>query len=131
MTGTLWVSEEPSERLVREQVLTSLHRVAHVHEHGHARTLRGLMAQEGRVMARAGCAGPTLDPDDLEYTRHVLEPLLVATDMRTHIECLFGDAAGATLGFTPRGLSDRAGLALALNDARAAGVPRRAGPGSE
>lgn len=120
VTGTLWVSEPPSEQLVREQVLTALYRVAHVHEHGHARSLGELMAQEGRVMARAGCTGPTLDPDDLEYTRHVLEPLLGATDMRTQIECLYGDAAGATLGFTPRGLSDRAGLALALHDARAA-----------
>ncbi len=31
---------------------------------------------------------------------------------------LFGDAAGKTLGFTPRGLSRGAGLALALHDAR-------------
>jgi hypothetical protein len=38
--------------------------------------------------------------------------------MRTAIECLFGDAAGQTLGFTPRGLSPWAGLALALHDAR-------------
>jgi hypothetical protein len=30
----------------------------------------------------------------------------------------FGDAAGRTLGFTPRGLSPWAGLALALHDAR-------------
>jgi hypothetical protein len=38
--------------------------------------------------------------------------------MRTCIECLFGDAATRTLGFTPRGLSPWAGLALALHDAR-------------
>jgi hypothetical protein len=31
----------------------------------------------------------------------------------------YGDKADATLGFTPRGLSDRAGLAHALHDARA------------
>jgi hypothetical protein len=117
LTGTLWASETPSARLVREQLLTALHRAAHVHEHGHARTLRELMAQEGHVMARAGCAGPTLDPEDLEYTRLVLEPFLDATDMRTGVECLYGDAAGRSLGFTPRGLSDRAGLALALHDA--------------
>jgi hypothetical protein len=116
VTGTLWASEPPSVRLVREQVLTSLYRVAHVHEHGHAKTLRELMAQEGLVMARAVCEGPALDPEDLEYTRHVIAPLLDATDMRTAVECLYGDAAGATLGFTPRGLSDRAGLALAFHD---------------
>ena len=32
---------------------------------------------------------------------------------------LFGDEAARTLGFTPRGLSPQAGLALALHDARA------------
>ena len=37
---------------------------------------------------------------------------------RTCIECLFGDEPGRTLGFTPRGLSPWAGLALALHDAR-------------
>ena len=42
----------------------------------------------------------------------------LADDMRTAIECLFGDAAGRTLGFTPRGLSPWAGLALALHDAQ-------------
>ena len=115
----LWVSEPATAQVVREEVLTTLYRAAHVRRHGHARTLRELMAQEGRVMAEAGCTTPTLDAEDLEYTRWVLEPFLDATDMRTHIECLFGDAAGRTLGFTPRGLSHRAGLALALHDARA------------
>jgi hypothetical protein len=41
---------------------------------------------------------------------------LDADDTRTCIECLFGDAASRTLGFTPRGLSPWAGLAL--HDAR-------------
>src|SRR5438874_1480882 len=70
--------------------------------HGPARKLRDRLAQEGHIMALAGCTGPVLDADD----------------MRTAIECLFGDAAGRTLGFTPRGLSPWAGLALALHDAR-------------
>ena len=69
-------------------------------------------------MARAGCTGPVLDEEDIAYTREVLRPFLNAEDKRTAIECLFGDAAGRTLGFTPRGLSPWAGLALALHDAR-------------
>jgi hypothetical protein len=76
------------------------------------------MTQEGAVLAAAGCTAPTLEPDDRDYTRGVIEPFLDATDMRTAVECLFGDAAGATLGFTPRGLSPWAGIALALHDAR-------------
>jgi hypothetical protein len=69
-------------------------------------------------MALAGCSGPTLDAEDIAYTREVLSPYLDADDMRTCIECLFGDAAARTLGFTPRGLTPWAGLALALHDAR-------------
>jgi hypothetical protein len=50
--------------------------------------------------------------------RGVLIPYLDADDMRTCVECPFGNGSGRTLGFTPRGLSPWAGLALALHDAR-------------
>jgi hypothetical protein len=103
--GVLWSSEAPTERAVREAVLMAAHRVAYMRQHGRARTLRDMLVQEGRVMAAAGCAGPVLDAEDLAYTREVLAPFLGAGDKRTAIECLFGDAAGRTLGFTPRGLS--------------------------
>jgi hypothetical protein len=117
--GVLWSSEVPTERAVREAVLTAAYRVAYQHRHGPARTLRDMLAQEGQVLALAGCTGPVLDTEDIAYTRDLLAPFLSAEDMRTCIECLFGDAAGRTLGFTPRGLSSWAGLALALHDARA------------
>ena len=120
LTGVLWSSEAPSERAVREAILTAAHRVAYMHQHGPARTLREMLAQEGQVLALAGCSGPTLDAEDIAYTREVLIPYLDADDMRTCIECLFGDAAAGTLGFTPTGLSPWAGLALALHDARLA-----------
>lgn len=70
-------------------------------------------------MAAVGCTGPVLDPEDIDYTREVLVPFLDAEDKRTCMECLFGDEPGSTLGFTPRGLSPWAGLALALHDAYA------------
>src|SRR5262245_14240393 len=113
--GALWSSEPATESAVRESTKAAVYRMAYVQRHGLARTLRDKMAQEGQVMAAAGCTGPTLDEEDLAYTREVLAPFLDADDMRTAIECLFGDAAGATLGFTPRGLSPGAGLALALD----------------
>jgi hypothetical protein len=34
-----------------------------MHQHGPARTLREMLAQEGQVMALAGCSGPTLDAE--------------------------------------------------------------------
>jgi hypothetical protein len=116
--GMLWSSEPASEQAVREAILTPVYRTAYVRRHGPARTLRDMLIQEGRVMTMAGCEGPALDDDDIEYTREVLQPYLDACDKRTMIECLFGDPAGATLGFTPRGLSRWAGLALGLHDAR-------------
>jgi hypothetical protein len=118
--GVLWSSEPASERAVREAVLTAVYRTAYVRRHGPPTTLREILAQEGQVMVRAGCAEPALDAEDIEYTREVLAPYLDAADKRTIMECLFGDGPGATLGFTPRGLSPWAGLALALNDAREA-----------
>ncbi len=117
VTGGLWSSEPASERSVREAFLSAVYRTALVQRHGPARTLRELLAQEGRAMAMAGCVGPCLDEEDLAYTREVLSPLLDLDDKRTAIECLFGDAAARSLGFTPRGLSPWAGLALALHDA--------------
>lgn len=119
IVGAVWTSEVPAERAVREAILTAAYRIGYVHRHGPARTLRDMLAQEGAVMAQAGCSGPVLDAEDLAYTREVMTPFLEATDMPTAVECLFGDAAARTLGFTPRGLSPWAGLALALHDAYA------------
>src|SRR5262249_47912666 len=121
VTGVLWSSEAPSVQSVRETMLAAVYRTAYIQRNGHASTIREMLAQEGSVMAQAGCTGPTLEDEDIAYTRDVLAPFLDAKDMRTCIECLFGDAAGRTLGFTPRGLSPWAGLALALADARARG----------
>jgi hypothetical protein len=125
LSGVLWSSEAATERAVREAILTAAHRHAYVHRHGLARNLRELLAQEGRVMAMAGCSGPALGAEDLAYTREVLTAYLDADDMRTCIECLFGDAAARTLGFTPTGLSPWAGLALALHDAGVAKTPNQ------
>lgn len=118
IAGVLWSSETPTPKRVRQTIRTAIYRAAYVQKHGPAKTLHDMLAQEGFAMARGGCTEPTLDKDDLEYTREVLRPYLQARDMRTAIECLFGDEPGRTLGFTPRGLSPWAGLALALSDAR-------------
>ncbi len=126
ITVLLWTSEPPSAEAVREEVQAAVFRQAHVEEHGVARTLGERMAQEGYALAMAGCTRPALDADDLEYTRAVLAPYLDEPDMRRTIECLYGDAAGRTLGFEPCGLSHRAGLALALDDARQSLVPAHA-----
>jgi hypothetical protein len=119
LTAVLWSSEPASERAVREAVLSTVYRTAYMQRHGRPRHLRDMLVQEGHVMTAAGCTGPTLDEEDIAYTREVLAPFLDVEDKRTCMECLFGDAPGRTLGFTPRGLSPWAGLALAFYEARA------------
>jgi hypothetical protein len=114
----LWSSEVPDAAAIREEVLTSVHRAAYIGRHGMATSLSGILAQEGAAMARAGCVEPHLAPDDLEYTRAVIEPLLGATEHSIIIPCLFGDEAATSLGYRPQGLSPRAGFALALHQAR-------------
>ena len=117
VVGLVWTSERARRRTVIEEVRAVVHRVAHVQEHGPAVTLGQMLAQEGRATARAGCVTPALDADDLAYTREVIEPLRDATDRATIMACLFGDEAATSLGYRPQGLSERAGLALALQDA--------------
>ena len=118
ITGTLWTSETPSEQATREETLTAVYRAAHIQQHGFAATLGEIMAQEGYAMAMAGCSKPSLDEDELEYTRAVIAPKLDTKDYPIVITSLFGDVAAAALGYPPLGLSERAGFALALSDAR-------------
>jgi len=117
--AVLWSSEPASETAVREAILTAIYRAAYLSKNGFAPTLRDMLAQEGEVMACAGCTEPVLSEADLDATRAILEPFLDDDDKRIVIECMFGDEPASTLGFTPRGLRPWAGLALALHDARA------------
>ncbi|MBO0724746.1 MAG: hypothetical protein J2P52_04020 [Blastocatellia bacterium] len=117
ITGALWTSETPSAQATREEALTAVYRAAYIQQHGFATTLREMMAQEGYAMAMAGCAEPSLDDDEIEYTREVIAPNLGSKDYPIIITGLFGDVAAASLGYAPLGLGDRAGFALALSDA--------------
>jgi hypothetical protein len=118
VVGLLWTSEAASADTARSEALSAAFRAAHLVTRPLARTLDEMLTQEGSVMALAGCTTPTLDPDDLEYTREVIETHRGAKDRATVMACLFGDAAARALGYPPQGLSERAGLALALHDAR-------------
>lgn len=116
--GLLWTSEGYTAEAIREEMLTSLFRAAYIRRHGEAQTLAERMAQEGWAMAQAGCREPALDAEDLAYTREVLEPLRDSREIPVILPALFGDAAARELGYTPLGISPRAGLALALAEER-------------
>ena len=125
LVGILWTSEPASAQNVRDSVLTSIYRADYLQTHAAPNTLGEMLDQEGYAMARAGCTTPQLDDDDLAYTRSVIKPHLGATDRATVIACLFGDTAAKALGYPPQGLSERAGLALALSNARTETLARR------
>jgi hypothetical protein len=59
-----------------------------------------------------------LDDVDLAYTAQVIKPHLDTTDYPTLFACLYGDGAANSVGYPPLGLSERAGFALALEEAR-------------
>ena len=114
----LWASEVPSKQKVQEETLSTVYRTAYIQQHGVAHTLQDMLYQEGYAMAMAGCQHPDLELDDLAYTSEVIAPYLLTRDYPTILTCLFGDRAAQSLGYAPQGLSDRAGLALALYQAQ-------------
>lgn len=113
-TAVLWTGETSTREAIREEVLTCIYRLAHIQQHGYAHTLDEMLAQEGYAMRMAGATTPTLDDEDLAYTQMVLAPYLLETGEPTLIAALFGDPGARELGYTPLGLSPRAGFALAL-----------------
>ncbi|MAS32726.1 MAG: hypothetical protein CL610_01890 [Anaerolineaceae bacterium] len=110
-----WVSEAPTPQRVRQAVLMTMRRVVYVAQHGSAVTLHEKLVQEGTVSAFSGLQ-PTLDAEELDYTRHVIAPYRASTDYSIHIAALYGDQAARALGYEPLGLSANAGFELALAD---------------
>ncbi len=117
LSTLLWVSEPATADGVRRAVLASVFRYLYRVGREAPRTLRQMMAQEGVVGQFAGWT-PTLDADDLEYSREVLGPYLDSDDWTVCIAALFGDEAARSLGYPPLGVSANAALDLALLDAQ-------------
>lgn len=118
ITGTLWTSETPSVQTVRTEVLTAVFGTAYLQQHGPVKTLREILAQAGYAMAQAGCTDPSFAHDELAYIREVIAPYLDSQEYPIIFACLYGDSAATMLGYNSLGLSDRAGFALALSDAK-------------
>lgn len=121
ITGILWTSEPVDAQAIHTALASAAYRVAYLQTHGYPQNLGEMLRQEGWVLAKAGSQHPTLDPDDLEYTRAVLKPQfdqIQVDDLPNAISYVFGDQAALSLGYRPQGLSPWAGIALALHDAR-------------
>ncbi len=118
IVARFWTSEQPSSEKVRSEVLTAVFRMAYAQQHGWPTTLRQMLLRETLAAAFAGVTDSPFDRDELAYTRDVIAPHLDSTDYPTQFAALFGDEAAAMFGYQALGLSPRAGLALAIYDAR-------------
>ena len=114
-TGETWTPER-----VRVEMLTAIYRELYVDRHGVPATLGQMMAQEGLAAVFAGAQPPALDAEDLLYTREVIRPYRDTSAFPTVFACLYGDEAARSVGYPPMGLSQRAGYAVAWDEARQA-----------
>jgi hypothetical protein len=115
ISAIVWSSDEPSVRAVREAIATAILRTAWVERHGPPETLRKKLAQEAYALTTAGCERALIEAAELARARATIAPFLDTTDMRTAVECLYGDAAAESLGFTARGLAAGVGFAVAAS----------------
>jgi hypothetical protein len=118
----IWTSEPWPTHAIRAAVLAAIYRSAFVAHVGFPETLGEIMTVEGAAALFAGIQSPRLDPEDLAYTAEVLRAYRDTRDYPTIFTCLFGDQAARSVGYPPLGLSPRAGLALAHEEARRNGL---------
>ncbi len=109
----LWISDEPSSKRVREEVLSATYRTLYIQRNGLPTTLRQMLAQEGLAAVFADAQPPAMDEDERAYSWQVLQPHLDSADFPTVFACLYGDEAAYAVGYPALGLSERAGFTIA------------------
>jgi hypothetical protein len=115
----LWTTEfqgtdrAPNLEYVCQETRAALARAKYQQKNGLPTSLESMLRQEAFVLRFSGEPIP-MSPDDLEYTKAVLEPHLKSTHHPTNFAALYGDQAAKSVGFLPLGVSERAGFALAL-----------------
>ncbi len=109
----LWTKYPQTLEILRTNTKMAIGRFIWQAQHGAPSTLREMLAQEGYAQAFAG-EKVGMPREDLAYTQAVLEPLLENTDKPTQLAALYGDDAAKHVGYPALGLSDDAGLELAL-----------------
>ena len=112
LTTVLFASDTISISHIRGLLRATCYRHYHQTQHGIPTNLATMLAQEQGAL-RFGNICPTLTPDDLVYTDHIIRPYLAATDYPTQIAVLWGDDVARHNGFPPLGFSHAAGLAWA------------------
>lgn len=118
----LWASESYSRDKVYQTTLHGLY--AHFYKvvHGAPVDLQEAMRHIGMAAKFAGIH-PTLDDEELTYSQTILKVYATQSDFPTVTACLLGDEAAASVGFPPVGLSQNAGMEVAIMEAWASAEP--------
>ncbi len=114
LVGVLWTTELPKIKIVREELLTTVYRGVYIQQHGYAETLDEMLNQEGYALGMAGVE-QWMDEEEIAYSAEILTPHLQTDAYALQLVCFYGDTAANELGHPLQGLSDRAGLAVALD----------------
>ena len=112
LTTVLFASDPIAIRHIRSLVRTTCYRYYHQTKYGVPHDIATMLRQEQGAL-RFGGTIPTLSPEDLTYTDHIIRPYLAASDYPTQISVLWGDDVARHNGFPPLGFSRDAGLAWA------------------
>jgi hypothetical protein len=116
-TVQLWTHVPPTPEYLRSQLRGTVMRAVWKMKRGLPVTLADHLAQEGAALKFGGglFAGKPLilEPDELVYTRQVLEPLLASDHWPTIFAAMYGDEAAREVGFPPLGLEALAGFGMA------------------
>ena len=113
VTVLLWTDVEATEAYVRREARAALYRALHFRHVGTPKTLQEMMRQEGRALAYAGYMLES-SPEELEYSRYVIEPHLQSGEFPVCFAALYGDEAARKAGYEALGLESKAGFQLAL-----------------
>ncbi len=116
LAATYWTSDHPTEDSVTTEVLRTCYRAAHLQRLGPPTTLAALLRQEALAARFAGATAAPLEPTEATRIAAAIDPLRDRTDRPALLTALYGDEAGASLGYAALGLE--AGEALALEAIR-------------
>jgi hypothetical protein len=108
----IWTAQAWDAEKLGIAIAEEVYRTLYKKRHGLPGRLREMMQQEGLARLFAG-NWESLEPEELEYSRELLETQLDSSHYPTCFACLYGDTAAAAVGYPSLGLPDRAGFIVA------------------
>ena len=113
----LWTGDKQNIERIKCETLAAIYRALYQQYHGLPNTLKDLLCQEGLAALFAGQNTLDLDSIQLDSIRSFAELHLTSDAFPLLFSFFYGDSAAEKFGYSPLGLPERAGYALALAEA--------------